>query len=155
MSVGGVQIPTGSVLEKAQKLAQETPQQLQEFEQVLQSLEQQGGKASNVAAQASDQGSLKMNKGAEPASETERLYAEKKDEAAEPGGVEKLMTEVETGYRELNGLLEQLKGGRTFKPQELLALQTQVHHVSLQVETTTKVISEVVSNVKQLMQQQI
>ena len=151
MSVGGIQIPTGQVLEKAQKLAQETPQQLQEFEKVLQSLEQQGGDASSIAAKASEHNPAKV----ETASETGGLYEQKLEEAGEPGGVEKLMSEVETGYQQLNGLLDQLKGGRTFKAQELLALQAQVHQVSLQVETTTKVISEVVSNVKQLMQQQI
>ncbi|HVS02004.1 MAG TPA: hypothetical protein VMT16_04475 [Thermoanaerobaculia bacterium] len=147
MTTGAVGLQPAQVVSQAQKLVDQTPKQLQEFEQVLAQLQQQGqgGMVQQAAQQPQVVGPEKM----------EGLYAQKMDEAKAPGGVEKLLGEVEAGYKELNALLQQIDGGRTFSPQELLGLQAQIHQVSLQVDTTTKVVGEVVSSVKQLMQQQI
>lgn len=158
MIPGGVGIQPGQVVSQAQKVLEQAPGQLQEFEQVLAGLEKsdQAGLAQEAArvqgaAQAEGPGPAKVV-GPEQA---EGLYARKLEEAQEPGGVRKLLGEVEAGAHRLEDLIGQLQGGRTFNAQELLGLQAEIQQVSLQVETTTKVVSDIVSGVKQLMQQQI
>ena len=158
MIPGGVGIQPGQVVSQAQKVLEQAPGQLQEFEQVLAGLEKndQAGLAQEAArAQGASQ-----TEGPGPAKvvgpeQAEGLYARKLEEAQEPGGVRKLLGEVEAGAHRLEDLIGQLQGGRTFNAQELLGLQAEIQQVSLQVETTTKVVSDIVSGVKQLMQQQI
>jgi hypothetical protein len=159
MIPGGIGLQPGqSVVSQAQKLLEQAPGQLQEFEQVLASLEQSD--RTGLAQDAARAQGTSAADGPGPAKvigpeEAEGLYARKLEEAQEPGGVRKLLGEVEAGAHRLEDLLGQLQGGRTFNAQELLGIQAEIQQVSLQVETTTKVVSEVVSSVKQLMQQQI
>ena len=150
MSIANIQ-PGAQVVTQAQKLVEQTPGQIQDFQQVLAQLEQQnqGGAVQQAAQQTPEPASIE---GPERAQE---LYLQKLDEAKEPGGVRKLLSEVEVGAQRLDELLGELNKGRTFSTQELLGLQAEIQHVSLQVETTTRVVSEVVSSVKNLLQQQI
>jgi hypothetical protein len=158
MIPGGVGLQGQQVVSQAQRVLEQSPAQLQEFEQVLASIEKsdQAGLAQEAAKA---QGSSNVE-GAGPAKlvgpeQAEGLYARKLGEAQEPGGVRKLVSEVEAGTQRLEDLIGQLQGGRTFNAQELLGLQAEIQQVSRQVETTTKVVSEIVSGIKQLMQQSI
>ena len=85
---------------------------------------------------------------------TEKLAAEKKQVAKEPGGIERLSADIEQGTVRLRELVNDLQGGRTFTPQELLGIQAEMNDITLQIEVTTKVVAEAVSGVKNLMQQQ-
>ena len=156
MIPGGVGIQPGQVVSQAQKVLEQAPGQIQEFEQVLAGLEKsdQAGLAQE-AARAQGAGQAEGPAKVVGPEQAEGLYAQKLEEAQEPGGVRKLLGEVEAGAHRLEDLIGQLQGGRTFNAQELLGLQAEIQQVSLSVETTTKVVSEVVSNVKQLLQQQI
>jgi len=84
----------------------------------------------------------------------EALRENKLEIARAPGGIEKLGLEMERGAVRLQELVGELKSGRTFTPQELLAVQAEVHDITLSIEVTTKVVAETVSGVKHLMQQQ-
>jgi hypothetical protein len=150
MSIANIQ-PGAQVVSQAQKLVEQTPGQLQDFEQVLNQLEQGNnpGAAQQAAQQAPQAAKIE---GPERAQE---LYLQKLDEAKEPGGVRRLLSEVEVGTQKLDSLLGELNKGKTFTTQELIGLQAEIQQVSLQVETTTRVVSEVVSSVKNLLQQQI
>lgn len=150
MSIANIQ-PGAQVVSQAQKLVEQTPGQLQDFEQVLNQLEQGNnpGAAQQAAQQAPQTAKIE---GPERAQE---LYLQKLDEAKEPGGVRRLLSEVEVGTQKLDTLLGELNKGKTFTTQELIGLQAEIQQVSLQVETTTRVVSEVVSSVKNLLQQQI
>ncbi|MCS7313306.1 MAG: hypothetical protein NZ742_10425 [Acidobacteria bacterium] len=146
------------VLEHAQKVVQEVPQQLQQFEQVLSQLEQQASGGSVSSLNISTQGPTSSMSPAETISAPTRIqqiYDEKKKVAESPEGIRHLMAEIEQGYHRLNELIDQLQSGRTFTPQELLGIQAQIHDLTVQVEVTTKVISETVSGLKQLLQQQV
>ena len=150
MSIANIQ-PGAQVVSQAQKLVEQTPGQLQDFEQVLNQLEQGNnpGAAQQAAQQAPQTAKIE---GPERAQE---LYLQKLDEAKEPGGVRRLLSEVEVGTQKLDSLLGELNKGKTFTTQELIGLQAEIQQVSLQVEATTRVVSEVVSSVKNLLQQQI
>lgn len=156
--VGGLEA-VRPVLERAQKVVEEVPQQLQQFEQVLSQLEQQGsGGAVSSLSNVSSQGPVSSVSPAErvPAdTKVQQIYDEKKKVAESPEGIRQLMGEIEQGYHRLNDLIGQLQSGRTFSPQELIGIQAQIHDLTVQVEVTTKVISEAVSGLKQLLQQQV
>lgn len=147
------------VLEHAQKVVEEVPQQLQQFEQVLSQLEQQGsGGAVSSLSNVSPQGpasSVSPPQMVPADTKVQQIYDEKKKVAESPEGIRQLMGEIEQGYHRLNDLIGQLQSGRTFSPQELIGIQAQIHDLTVQVEVTTKVISEAVSGLKQLLQQQV
>jgi type III secretion system YscI/HrpB-like protein len=83
-----------------------------------------------------------------------QLEEEKTRIAKEPDGIQRLGSEIERGTVRMNELLNDLRSGRTFSPQELLGVQAEMSDITLQIEVTTKVISETASGVRQLMQQQ-
>ncbi len=141
---------------KAQQLLEQGPQQLQGFEQVLQDLQQQhGAQADQMLQQAADASGKGLEIQVTTAAQAEGLYAQKLEQAREPGGVEKLLGEVESGFGRIQGILDELHGGKTFRTQEIIGLQAELQTVSLNVEITTKVVGELVSSVKQVMQQQL
>jgi hypothetical protein len=152
-----VNLPPGAsgvseAVSQAQKLVEQTPGQVQEFQQLLDQLDktQNGG---GLVQQAANQPPATAK--VEGPERAQQLYLDKLDEAREPEGVRKLLGEVEAGTQRLDSLLGELNAGRTFSTQELIGIQAEIQHLSLQVETTSRVVSEVVSNVKNLLQQQI
>ncbi|MEM7049985.1 MAG: hypothetical protein AAF604_10005 [Acidobacteriota bacterium] len=62
---------------------------------------------------------------------------------------------AEESFVQLEKLLGELESARPYSPQELLRMQLEIHKITLQIETTTKGVSEVVNGAKQLFQQQI
>lgn len=84
----------------------------------------------------------------------DKLAADKKQIAKEPGGIERLSADIEQSTVRLREIVNDLQGGRTFTPQELLGIQAEMNDITLQIEVTTKVVAEAVSGVKNLMQQQ-
>jgi len=84
----------------------------------------------------------------------QKLSAEKTQIAKEPGGIERLSADMEQNTVRMREIVDELQGGRTFTPQELLGIQAEMNDITLQIEVTTKVVAEAVSGVKNLMQQQ-
>ena len=87
-------------------------------------------------------------------SRVHKLTAEKTKQAQEPGGIEKLTGDLTRGQERLHSLIEELKTGRTYSPQELLGMQAEMQDITLQIEVTTKVVAEATSGVRNLLQQQ-
>jgi hypothetical protein len=83
-----------------------------------------------------------------------RLRQDKGAVAKGPGGIEQLGREIEQGATRLRELVDQLQSGRTYRPQELLAVQAEMGEITLRIEVTTRVVAEAVSGVRTLMQQQ-
>lgn len=150
--VGGI----GPILEKAQRVAEEVPNNLREFEQVLSQLEQSQQSGAVAGGAASQQQGITIS-GAQTGSDlrVHEITGEKSKIAQTPDGLRKLSGEIEGGYTRLNDLIHELQSGKSYTPQELLAVQGQMHDLTLQIEVTTKVVSEAVSGLKQLMQQQV
>lgn len=141
------------VLERANKVIDEVPQNLKNFEDVLQQLDQSKQAIQPVNV---DVHQVTMSAGKTgPSLRVEEIAAEKVKIAQTPEGIKRLGGEIEHGYNRLNELVKQLQGNRSFSPQELLGIQAEMHDLTLQVEVTTKVVSEAVSGIKQLMQQQV
>jgi len=145
----------GPVLEQAQKLVQEGPAKLKEFEQLLSDLQQHQQTGKVGGGQLPQAQSLTTDKINAADSRVREITADKLKIAQTPEGVRQLGAELESGYKRLNELVKNLECGRAFTPQELLKVQGEMHEISMHIEVTTKVVSEVVSGLKQLMQQQI
>jgi hypothetical protein len=82
------------------------------------------------------------------------ITEEKTKVAESPGGIEQLGREIESNSVRLRELIDELQSGKTFTTQELIGVQAEMHEITLQIEVTTKVVSETVSGVRQLAQQQ-
>lgn len=90
----------------------------------------------------------------DPAADAARLRQEKEAVAREPGGIERLGREIEQGAVRLREMVGELQSGRTYRPQELLAIQAEMGEITLRIEVTTRVVAEAVSGVRTLMHQQ-
>lgn len=148
--IGGIGAGPARMLERAQKAADGASGGMQEFEATLRSLEQRGQDPTQVMAQAAEKPPAVAATG-----NVESGYHATLDMVKQPGGPEKLLTQMESGYRRLNEILGSMQSGRTFTPQQLLGLQGEMHQITLQLETATKVATEVVSGVKQILQTQV
>jgi hypothetical protein len=62
---------------------------------------------------------------------------------------------IERAQARLDGLLEAARGGRTFTPQELLALQGEAYRYSQAVELSAKLVEQGAQAVKQALQAQV
>lgn len=124
-----------------------TPAQEQEFEQVLQSL-QESKQQDEVVRIAAD-------RQIESVGESTGLYAQKVEQVREVEGVRRILDEIQVGHTRMRGLIDELRSGKTYNSQELLAIQSEVYDLSINLQVSTKVLSEVVTNVKQLLTQQV
>jgi len=151
MSVGAI----GNVVEQAQRLIDEGPANLEKFEEMLQQLEQNpdAAKAATGGVQATS--TVNPSQGVSPDSRIEEIRTEKLKIAESPGGLRQLGHELQGGYERLNEIVGELKSGRTYTPHELLGVQGEMHAITMRIEVTTKVVSEVTAGLKQLMQQQV
>jgi hypothetical protein len=80
---------------------------------------------------------------AEPAQETPGLTASR------------LLDGADQGFQRMNELMAKLDGNMPISSRELLAMQVEISKISLALETTTKAVTQVSQDVKQLFQQQI
>ncbi len=138
------------ILKKAQDFTQKIPSQLQEFQQVLEQMQEK-----NIAPQKMREAVSQHQKNIQGAGQTDQLYQKKLSEAQQPEGLQKLMHELESGYDRLNKIVEQIRSGKSFSPQELIALQGEMHQITVELEAVTKVVSQVVQGVRTLLQQQV
>lgn len=151
MNPAAVSGAAGGTLERAQRLVDEGPEQVRAFEAALNEAQAAAGTASpGPAAEAAAE-----MPAVDAATRADPLHPRQLQPAGEPGAAEKMLREVERGHQRLGELLGELSSGRTFSPQELLGLQTEMHHIMRQLETTGKLLGEVVSGAKTLLQQQV
>lgn len=164
MAIGGIGGQPAQMLERAQKAAEEVGQNAQEFEAVLAQVQQQGQDPGAMVRSAADQragavaglqGDGIKVEGVRSSAESERLYAQAIDTARGPEGPSKLLADMEKGHARLNQILGEIENGKTYTPQQLLGMQGEMHAITMQLEISSKVVTELVSGVKQLMQQQM
>ena len=129
-----------------QELLDQSQFQSQEFEQVLTDL--RSAERQDVVQLAADQQLQRVDK-------TDTAYAAMIERVAEPGGVERLLGDVQHGHERMRHLLSELRSGKSYSNQQLLAIQSEVYDLTMNLQVSTRVITEVVSNVKQLLTQQI
>lgn len=162
MSLGAVSLGNQEVLQHAQKAVESTPKQLEDFSQILSQLDSgqagsQTGDPGGIEAAGkidSDLPALDISRVELPA-ELDGIYADKLEQIGQPGGPERLLAEAQDKYSRLDQMISELGSGRSYSPEELVGMQSEVHRITFELEATTKVMGEVVSGVKTLLQQQI
>ena len=143
---GGAQALGGSMLERAQQLIAEAPGQAEAFRATLDSAHPEATAASAEAAASADT--------SRPgASQSKGVLGVTVQTA--PSSAENLLRQVETGHHRLTEILGELDSGQAFSAHQMLGLQAEMHQIMRQLETATKVMGEVVSGAKTLMQQQV
>ncbi|MEW6365668.1 MAG: type III secretion system inner rod subunit SctI [Acidobacteriota bacterium] len=152
MTLGGME-SIGPILEQARRVADEAPENMKQFQQVMDQLEQTKGSGQpiNIEVQVPE---IKRQ-GIGDQVNARNMIDEKVKMAQTPEGLKKLGGELEQGYGRLNDIVKELQSGRSFSSQEILGMQAEMHNLTLQIDITTKVVSEAVSGIKQLMQQQV
>ena len=152
MTLGGME-SIGPILEQARRVADEAPENMKQFQQVMDQLEQAKGSGQpiNIEVQVPE---IKTQ-GTGNELNTRNMIDEKVKMTQTPEGLKKLGGELEQGYGRLNEIVKDLQSGRSFSSQEILGMQAEMHNLTLQIDITTKVVSEAVSGIKQLMQQQV
>ncbi len=157
MSLGAVSLGNQEVLQQAQRAVDSTPKQLQDFSEVLNQLDSAGQDGAGSAAGntiQNDLPALDINQ-VELPDDLDGIYSDKLEQVAQPGGAERLLAEAQDKYSRLDQMIAELGSGRSYSPEELVGMQTEVHRITFELEATTKVMGQVVSGIKNLMQQQI
>jgi hypothetical protein len=70
-------------------------------------------------------------------------------------GLEKVVNRMKTSQNRLKEILDQAMSGRTFSPQELLAMQTEVGQLTNEISLCAKMVEQGVSSFKSVMQMQV
>lgn len=141
-------------LDQARRLVEEAPGQAQAFEQAL-SASESGGPDSLSATEdmpsaTSRTSELRLDRFSEVGSN-----AAADATRPTPGTAEQMLRRVASDQKRLGEILGQLDSGRAFSTREMLALQSEMHQITRQLETTTKLMGEVVSGAKTIFQQQV
>ena len=76
-------------------------------------------------------------------------------EPAAPGMAERSLRRIVSNQQQLERSMRRALRGDDFSPQQLLALQMQVHKYSTEVEAVSRVVDRVTGAVKQAMQTQL
>jgi hypothetical protein len=139
-----------SVLQRLQPQVQEFEQVLAQMSQMAQQGKERGQNPAVVLQQVSRQELVQLD----PAN-SDALYVEKLQQAQEPGGVERLLDQLQSDWRRMDEIVDQLLSGDTFSVQQLFALQVEAHNLALNVEMGAKAAEKVVHGAQELLRQNL
>jgi len=164
-AIGGAGKAGAEVFKEASKQLQNANDQASKFEELRQKLESQdltvnkpGGDNFKVGQQQNinqtnqtnpveQTGQANQTTGVQKAGETPKVK--------DMEGLEKAVNRMKHSQDRLKELLDQAMSGRTFSPQELLAMQTEVGQLTNEISLACKVVEQGVSSVKSMMQMQV
>ena len=152
------------MFKEASKQMQNASEQISKFEELRQKMEAQ--EVSSPAAQKS---------GMEKAS-ADNLQAQQAQEVQAPQnanavgdvqklgeipkvtdmqGLEKVVNRLKSGQDRLNSLINESLSGKSFTPQEMLALQAEVSQITSEIQLCTEIVKSGLGSVKQVMSTQV
>lgn len=86
---------------------------------------------------------------------TQPVAATEPADGVEPSGVAEILERIGDGHARLDALIAEVRSGQSFTVQELLGLQAEVYKLTLELESTTTMVSEGIKGFNRLMQQQV
>lgn len=154
---GGAGKAGAELLREATKELQKASEQVSRFEELRQKLEAQemisapgpGGANQQVQQAQATQG---------PQSTEAVGQAQKAGDipkVTDMEGLEKVVDRLKSGQNRLNELISQATSGRTYSPQELIALQAEVSQITTEIQMCCKMVEQGISSAKTLLQQQV
>ena len=164
-AIGGAGKAGAEMFKEATKQLQNANDQASKFEELRQKLETQdltvnkpGGDNFKVGQQQNANQTNQTN----PVDQTNQVN--QANQVQKPGDIPKIkdMDHLEQVVNRMKGsqdrlkeILDQAMSGRTFSPQELLAMQTEVGQLTHEISLACKMVEQGVSSVKSMMQMQV
>jgi hypothetical protein len=149
MTIGAIGIHgPGAALDGPRRLTEAVPQVSREFEAALSELRQ---KLDHPETALSPAGASPKP----PAGGPDLQEARVREEIRQPGGAERVLSQLEQGQERLSALVADVQSGRTYSTRELLSVQTEIQQISRELEVASKVVAEATTGIKTLLQQQV
>jgi hypothetical protein len=162
-AIGGAGKAGAEMFKEAAKQLQNANDQMSKFEDLRQKLETQdltvnkpgGGENMKIGQQQSVDQTNQVNQ-TDPTSELNQVQkAGEIPKVKDMEGLEKVVDRMQNSQNRLKEILDQSMSGRTFSPQELLAMQTEVGQLTNEISLCAKMVEQGVSSLKQTMQMQV
>ncbi len=161
-AIGGAGKAGAEMFKEASKQLQNANEQMSKFEDLRSKLETQeltvnkpGGEHTQISQQQSTNQVDQVNQTnqVEQANQTQKVGEIPK--VKDMDGLEKVVDRMKTSQGRLKEILDQAMSGRTFSPQELLAMQTEVGQLTNEISLCAKMVEQGVSSFKSTMQMQV
>jgi hypothetical protein len=150
------------MFKEAAKQIQNANDQLSKFEDLRQKMESQeltvnkpGGDHMRVGEQEATKQVDQVNQTNQVTEANQVQKAGDIPKVQDMEGLEKVVDRMKNSQHRLKEILDQAMSGRTFSPQELLAMQTEVGQLTNEISLYTKMVEQGVSSFKSVMQMQV
>jgi hypothetical protein len=157
-AIGGAGKAGAEMFKEASKQLQNANDQMSKFEELRSKLENQdltvnkpGGDNVKVGQQNIDQAN--QNNQVNQANQVQKTGDIPK--IKDMDHLEQVVNRMKGSQDRLKEILDQAMSGRTFSPQELLAMQTEVGQLTNEISLACKMVEQGVSSVKSMMQMQV
>ena len=161
-AIGGAGKAGAEMFKEATKQLQNANDQMSKFEDLRQKLETQeltvnkpGGENMQINQQQSTNQVDQVNKTNQVEQVNQTQKAGEIPKVKDMEGLEKVVDRMKSSQSRLKEILDQAMSGRTFSPQELLAMQTEVGQLTNEISLCCKMVEQGVSSFKSTMQMQV
>ena len=161
-AIGGAGKAGAEMFKEASKQLENAKDQTSKFEELRQKMETQD---LTVKKPGGDNFNVGQQKGVNQTNAVDQTnQVNQANQVQKPGEVPKIkdMDHLEQVVNRMKGsrdrlkeILDQAMSGRTFSPQELLAMQTEVGQLTNEISLACKMVEQGVSSVKSMMQMQV
>lgn len=161
-AIGGAGKAGAEMFKEAAKQLEKANDQMSKFEELRTKLEQQDltinkspGENLQVGQQQSATQTEQVNQANQAAQANQAQKAGEIPKVQDMEGLEKVVNRMQNSQNRLKEILNNAMSGRSFSPQELLAMQTEVGQLTNEISLCTKMVEQGVSSIKSLMQMQV
>jgi len=145
---GAVKNLQGSMFQEAQQQLQKADQQVSDFEKLRTKLEEQdaigGGPDQMQQLQETNQ-----TQQVDQVNQTNNIdQMQPLPEVKTMDQIEGMVNNIREGQTKLNNIISDAMSGKTYSPQEMLAMQAEVQRITLELETTMKVVESATSTIQ-------
>ena len=159
-AIGGAGKAGAEMFKEAAKQLQNANDQMSKFEELRTKLESQeltvnkpGGENMQIGQQQNQINQVNETNQVSQANQVQK--AGEIPKVQDMDGLEKVVDRMKNSQSRLKEILDQAMSGRTFSPQELLAMQTEVGQLTNEISLCSKMVEQGVSSLKSVMQMQV
>ncbi len=150
-----------NLFEQAEQQIQKSNQQVSDFEKLREQLDQQD------AAQLQPQNQINpLDKapeiqhagevpGIDPSQNVSELQSVQVPEIKNMDELQGMVNQIRSGQTRLNQIISDATSGRTYSPQEMLAMQAEIGKITTELDMATKVVQHFVESVKTTLNMQL
>jgi len=161
-AIGGAAKGGAEMFKEAAKQLQNANDQASKFEELRQKLETQDltvNKPGNDNVKVGQQQNVNQTNAVEQTNQPSQVDGIKKagdiPKVKDMDSLEKVVDRMKSSQTRLKEILDQAMSGRTYSPQELLAMQTEVGQLTNEISLACKMVEQGVSSFKSMMQMSV